>query len=125
MRYALIALAFLVMTPAVADEPANFAPIYIGAPTRDRHIAACLDAATAEHILAEQQAHGAAQAQEMFLATGSCFIMQADFVALRLVAEVDVGTHKVRIVEIASLTIPDAPHLFILTESPLLEGITA
>jgi hypothetical protein len=125
MRYVLFALAVLFVSPAAAEDALNLEPIYVGAPTRDRHIAACLDAATAQRVLVEQQERGADSAQKMFVATGVCFVMQADFVALRLVAEVDMGTHKVRIVEVGSLTSPDAPHLFVLTESPLLDGITA
>jgi hypothetical protein len=125
MRYVLIALAVLIMSAAQAEDPLSLEPIYVGAPTHDRHIAACLDAATAQRVLEEQVAHGATEAQKMFLTTGVCFVMQADFVALRLVAEIDMGTHKVRIIEIGSLTVPDAPHLFLLTESPLYDGITA
>jgi hypothetical protein len=124
MRYALVALALLLTSSAVAQEAPSFEPIYIGTPTRDRYIAACLDAASAQSVLDEQKAHGVVAAQKLFAATGACFVMQADFVALRLIAEVDMGSHVVRIVEVGSVKNPKAQHLFVLTESPLLDGIT-
>ena len=125
MRYILIALAVLSISSASAEEARNFEPIYVGTPTHNRYIAACLDAATARRVVAEQETNGTASAQLMFMSTGVCFVMQADFVALRVVDEVDMGTHLVRIIEVGSVTNAKAQHLYIITEAPLLEGITA
>ncbi len=125
MRYLLIALAALTMSSASAEEARKFEPFYIGTPTHDRYISACLDVATAKRVLAEQQENGAMSAKMMFIATGVCFVMQADFVVLRQVDEVDMGTHKVRILEVGPVNNPEAQHLFVITESPLYEGITA
>ncbi|MEM7121391.1 MAG: hypothetical protein AAF563_08960 [Pseudomonadota bacterium] len=129
MRYVLIALTALSLSAAFsfasAQQTPDFEPLYVGMPNHDTFIAACLDEASARQVLAEQKVNGAAAARKVFAATGMCFQMRADFIAIRVVGEVDMGTHVVRIIEVGSIRDTSAQHLFIITEAPLLEGITA
>lgn len=125
MRYIFVVLAALSITIGSAQGALAFEPLYVGMLNQSRQISACLDKASAQHVLTEQQRNGAAAAQQAFEATGNCFTMQADFIALRVVDEVDMGTHVVRIVEVGSIRDTGGLHLFIMTEAPLLAGITA